>query len=83
MPRRAEIAGRRNAGGGALSAFGQKSVLNAVNGGSHLAGVRNPVLEPLNRLDGTARDDTTMLVNETEWPAMAAGRMSYGKYRVI
>ena len=37
-------------------------------------------MSELKRLDGTVRKDK-MLVNETEWPPMIAGRRSYGKYR--
>jgi hypothetical protein len=38
-------------------------------------------LEPQKGVAGTVKDDT-MLVNETEWPAIVAGRKPYGKCRV-
>jgi hypothetical protein len=34
------------------------------------------------RLDSTVREDK-MMANETEWPAMVAGRRSYGKCRIM
>jgi hypothetical protein len=49
---RAEIAGRRSAGGDALSAFGRKSVLKAIEGRSHL---------PQSQESGRAQLDTTVI----------------------
>jgi hypothetical protein len=63
------IAGRRSAGGNALSAFGRKPVLNRIEGRSHLPRSQESGLGAEKRLDGTVREDT-LLVNETEWPAI-------------
>jgi len=41
----------------------------------------NPVLEPGRGLPALP-ELITMLVNETEWPAIVTGRMSYGKCRI-
>src|ERR1035441_1484597 len=70
----------RSAEGDALSAFGRKTVLNGIEGRSHLPRSQESGLGAEKRLEGTVRDDT-MLVNETEWPGVVAGRMSYGKCR--
>jgi len=41
------------------------------------SGVKKPVLEPQNRLDGNVREDTS-LINETKCPATVAGVSQMG-----
>jgi hypothetical protein len=60
--------------------LGRKSVLKAIEGRSHLPRSQESGLGAGKRFDGTGRADT-MLASETEWPAMIAGRMSFGKCR--
>jgi hypothetical protein len=69
------------ADGDALSAFGRKSVRNRTDGRNRLPRSQEASLGAAKRLDGTVREDK-MLVNEIGWPAMVAGRMSYGKCQV-
>jgi hypothetical protein len=69
------------ADGDALSAFGGKSVRNAIKRRRHLLHSRETDLGVAKRLDSNVREDT-MLINETAWPAMVAGCMSYGKCRI-
>jgi hypothetical protein len=75
-----QIRESKMAGGDASPPFGRKTVLNAIEGSSHLPRSQESSSGAAKRLDGNVREDT-MLVNETEWPAMVAGRRSYGKCR--
>jgi hypothetical protein len=56
--------------------LGRKSVLKAIEGRSHLPRSQESGLGAEKRLGDTGRADT-ILVNETEWPAMVVGRMSW------
>ena len=79
--RRAEIAGRRSAGGDALSAFGRKSVLKAIEGRSHLPRSQNPVLEP--RKGFTPLPELIRCwFNGTESAGWTWGVRPYGKCRL-